>query len=147
MNLKEKTTYKVDFDTQNNNGDTQNNNAIAGEHHSFLFSFAKNNLNKKIILIANKEKDDFLKTTTFEFDLIKELYSDCKKCKKFSMCNVFSYNQSFTNSNILYYGTVIFMIFRQIYNCEKYTKILEIDSHFLIYQNTIKNLKISDYTK
>ena len=140
MNLKEKTIYKVDFDTQNNN-------EIVGEHHSFLFSFEKNNLNKKIILIANKEKDDFLKTTTFEFDLIKEFYSDCKKCKKFSMCNVFSYNQSFTNSNILYYGTVIFMIFRQIYNCEKYTKILEFDSHFLIYQNTITNLKISDYIK
>ena len=140
MNLKEKTTYKVDFDTQNNN-------EIVGEHHSFLFSFAKNNFNKKIILIANKEKDDFLKTTTFEFDLIKEFYPDCKKCKKFSMCNVFSYNQSFTNSNILYYGTIIFMIFRQIYNCEKYTKILEFDSHFLIYQNTITNLKINEYIK
>ena len=61
MNLKEKTIYKVDFDTQNNK-------EIVGEHHSFLFSFEKNNFNKKIILIANKEKDDFLKTTTFEFD-------------------------------------------------------------------------------
>ena len=34
MNLKEKTTYQIDFDTQISN-------KIVGEHHSFLFSFEK----------------------------------------------------------------------------------------------------------
>lgn len=138
MNLKEKTTYQIDFDTQISN-------KIVGAHHSFLFSFEKENFNK-IILNTNKKNDKF-SNKKFEFVFVKDFYTECKKCKKFAICNIFHYNQSFVSSDQLYYTTIIFMLMKQIYNCEKCIQILDSDNNFKIYQNIIINLKISEYIK
>ena len=134
--LKENELYKIEFDTQPNG-------EIKSVNHQFYFLFNRNKTDYEITFHIAKnlkglERKD---VKLFSQKLVKAIYIDCQKCKKYSICDMFVNNSNTKFQDQVYYSNVIYVLFKKIYNCSKHETKIENDMYSSLFFSSIINLK------